>query len=225
MKVFSNNKGNILITVILCIIFVAVGVLVIKKVTSAPENNPNATQLSDTETVHSWLNNIESFDNISLDKIHCTSGKVSRTREYILGSTKKIVYLDENGEVDKSKDIMIEDLKNSTHTFYNEFTGKGRISKFLPSNNSKYAYVDWAYNFSELKNYTYELLTGLFNEEECYIAKSKEDAIYFDKTTKLILKIEDVNDPKTYMLFENMLMNTLTEKDFEIPDDIVIEQD
>lgn len=223
MQNFSNNKGNVLITLILCVIFVAVGILVIKVFNSSPKNNPNATQLSDTETVHSWLRNIETIDNIYFDKIHSVSGSITKTKEYILGSTKKIVYLNKDGEVDHSQDTMIEDLKNSTHTFYNELTGRGRRNKFLPSNSSSYIYVDWAYDFSELRNYTYELSTGFLEDTECFIAKSKEDIIYFDKDTKLILKIQDATNSETYMLFSNIVTGSLTDQAFEVPSTVAIE--
>lgn len=223
MKSFSNNKGNVLITLIICVIFVVTSILIIKVFNSSPKNNPNATQLSETETVHSWLRNIENVNNIYLDKSYSTSGKITKTREYILDSTKKIVYLNKNGEVNNSQDIMIEDLKNSTHTFYNELTGRGRRVKILPSNSSKYVYIDWAYDFSELQNYTYDLSTGFLDDTECFIAKSKEDIIYFDKNTKLILKIEDANNPETYMLFCNIVTGALSENDFEIPENVTVE--
>ena len=219
LRKLSKQGGNISIIFILVIIIIVLLLVLMFKVNGS-KNSEVKSQYTNID-VYSWLDDIEKVDNISYDHYHSTSdGNVSHTKRYLKGTTMKIEYLDEYGNI--KQDIMIEDLTDKTHIFYNENTKKGRKINILASK-SKYVYVDFTYSFSELKDERYKISETLLDDKECIKAQGVENTIYFDKDTKLIVKIEDTENTLINMTFKNISVDSVTENDISVPNDITIE--
>lgn len=219
LRRISNQNGSINFIAILIIIIIILSIALIIKINSSSKSEPTLRYTNDD--VHHWLDNIEQIDNISFDHYHSTSdGKVSHTKRYIKGSIMKIEYFDENGNL--KHDTMIENLNDKTHIFYNESTEKGRKINIFASK-SKYVYVDFTYSFSELKDEEYKISESSLNNIQCIKAQGKENTIYFDKDTKLIIKIEDTQNPSINIMFENIEVNKVTEEHISVPKNITIE--
>ncbi len=212
----QNGKVNIILVLTIIVIILSV-VLMIKIIT------PTKTNKYTNIDVYTWLDNIEKIDNISYEYFHYTGkNKGSHLKEFIYnGNIKKMIYMDDMGNSELDLNITVENNEAKTMIHYNENTKKGRRYKISASKDSKYVYVSFTDSFSNLKKDKYEITETLLNGKECVKAKGTENTIYFDSNTKLIIRIEDTKEPDVCMIFDNLSVNTVTEEDVSVPNDIV----
>lgn len=222
LKNLSNQKGISLVVVIIIVIIILIGILLLKMLTSNKNNTNHIITEYTNDDVYSWLDDIENLSNVYCEEALSEGYNVTYTKRYIKDSLKKTIPTDKNGKNITTR-VMVDDISNNIITYYDEDTRKGNESNIRPRNDG-HIYVNLnLYFFSDLKDDPYEITKGKLDKENCIIATSKWKRIYFSEETKLILRVEDVQDTNVYRHYKNIKVNSVTDEDVKIPDDIIIQ--
>ena len=217
LKKISNQNGSATIILIILILIIGIATIyLINNFKSQPSEDETPSSYTNDD-INKWLINIEQISNISFTRAHATGTSTVYTKQYIYdGTIKKTIYLDSNKSPKTHVNISIENLNNNTIILYNDDSKAGKKQP-LSYTQPKFTYVNFTYSFDELKKNNYTITETTFNNLKCIKAKNKENVIYFDNDSKLIVKIEDSNDSSNYMVYEDIVLNSVKEQDVSVP--------
>ncbi len=203
---------KLFITLIVCICVVLIVTIITRTDLFNKKTTPNISQKNNYD-VSEMLENILNISNIYVEYTD-----MDNKTTYIY----KKDYLEKTVSNYSTK---IFDTKDNISKVYKTDSKEGIISPISDLNykNSYFYYCNTI--LDTLKNNKYEILNDSINGKDCIkvVFKDEDFEAWFEKENNLLIKIYS-NKTNGTVEFKNIKINSLTDDDFKVPNDVILKE-